>query len=154
MFVEVKFILAFQGTDVFSSEGQPAEGCCFFVTKSCPTLCDPMDGSPPGSSAHGILHARILEWIAISLSMGPSQPRDQTQVSWIAGRYFTVWIPRESIPYVLASAFQFQKFVFVDVKIQKTIKHNYCLQNFIIYSTIKIIKEKPQIAKIREYYFT
>ena len=122
--------------------------------QSCPTLCNPMDCSLAGSSAHGILHARILEWIAISLSMGPSQPRDQTQVSWIAGRYFTVWIPRESIPYVLASAFQFQKFVFVDVKIQKTIKHNYCLQNFIIYSTIKIIKEKPQIAKIREYYFT
>ena len=68
MFVEVKFILAFQGTDVFSSEGEPAEGCCFFVAKSCPTLCDPKDGSPPGSSAYGILQTRILERVAISFS--------------------------------------------------------------------------------------
>ena len=36
--------------------------------QSCPTLCDPIDGSPPGSSVHGILHARILEWVAISFS--------------------------------------------------------------------------------------
>ena len=39
--------------------------------KSCPTLCDPIDGSPPGSSVHGILQARILEWVAISFSEGP-----------------------------------------------------------------------------------
>ena len=36
--------------------------------QSCPTLCDPIDGSPPGSSAHGILQVRILEWVAISFS--------------------------------------------------------------------------------------
>ena len=38
--------------------------------QSCLTLCDPIDGSPPGSSVHGILHARILEWVAISFSTG------------------------------------------------------------------------------------
>ena len=38
--------------------------------QSCPTLCDPIDGSPPGSSVHGILQARILEWVAVSLSIG------------------------------------------------------------------------------------
>ena len=43
--------------------------------KSCTTVCDPMDCSPPGSSVHGILQARILEWVAISFSSGPSQPR-------------------------------------------------------------------------------
>ena len=42
------------------------------VTQSCPTLCDPMDCSPPGSSVHGILQARILEWVAISFSRGSS----------------------------------------------------------------------------------
>ena len=47
-------------------------------------LCDPMDCSPPGSSVHGILQARILEWVAISFSRGSSRPRDQTQVSHIA----------------------------------------------------------------------
>ena len=45
------------------------------------TLCDPMDCSPPGSSVHGILQTRILEWIAIPFSRGSSQPRDRTQVS-------------------------------------------------------------------------
>ena len=47
------------------------------VTESCPTLATPMDCSPPGSSVHGILQARILEWVAISFSRGSFQPRDQ-----------------------------------------------------------------------------
>ena len=51
------------------------------ITHSCPTLCDPMDYSPPGSSVYGILQARILEWGAIPFSRGFSQPRDQTWVS-------------------------------------------------------------------------
>ena len=46
------------------------------VAQSCPTLCGPMDCSPPGSSVHGILQARKLEWVAISSSRGDSQPRD------------------------------------------------------------------------------
>jgi len=54
------------------------------VTQSCLTFCDPMDCSLPRSSVHGILQARTLEWVAIPFSKGPSQPRDQTQVSWIA----------------------------------------------------------------------
>ena len=55
------------------------------ITKLYPTLCDPMDCSPPGSSVHGILQARILEWVVISFSRGSSQHRDQTWVSCIAG---------------------------------------------------------------------
>ena len=51
-------------------------------------LCDPMDCSPPGFSVHGILQARILDWVAISFSRGSSQPRDWTWVSCIAGRFF------------------------------------------------------------------
>ena len=50
------------------------------VVQLCPTLCDPMDRSPPGSSVHGIFHSRILVWVAIFFSGGSSQPRDQTQV--------------------------------------------------------------------------
>ena len=46
------------------------------VTQSCPTLCDPMDCSLPGSSVHGIFQARVLKWVAISFSRGSSQPRD------------------------------------------------------------------------------
>ena len=66
------------------------------VAQSCTTLCDPMDCSLPGSSVHGIFQARILEWVAISFSRRSSQPRDQTQVSHIVGRRFTVWATRDS----------------------------------------------------------
>ena len=65
------------------------------VAQSCPTLCDPMDCSLPGSSVHGIFQAVILEWIAISFSRGSSQLRDQTRVSGIVDRRFTVWAIRE-----------------------------------------------------------
>ena len=58
------------------------------VTQLCLTHCDPMDCSPPGSSIHGILQARILEWVAISFCRGSSQPNDQTRVSCIAGRLY------------------------------------------------------------------
>ena len=58
--------------------------------QSCLTFCDPMDCSPPDSSVHGILQAKILEWAAISFSRGSSQPRDRTQVSDVAGRPFTL----------------------------------------------------------------
>ena len=54
------------------------------VTQLCPTLCDPMDCSPPGSSVHGIFQARVLEWIAISSSRGSSQPRDWTCISCVS----------------------------------------------------------------------
>ena len=65
------------------------------VAQSCPTLCDPMDCSPPGSSVRGIFQARTLEWVAISFARRSSQPRDWTQVSRIAGRRFTFWATRE-----------------------------------------------------------
>ena len=64
------------------------------VTQSCPTLCDPKGCSLPGSSVRGIFQAWILEWVAISFSRGSSWPRDQTRVSHIAGRCFTVWATR------------------------------------------------------------
>ena len=64
--------------------------CCCLITQSCPTLCNPMDCSPPGSSVHGISQARLeMEWVAISFSRGSSQLRDQTCVSCTAGRFFT-----------------------------------------------------------------
>ena len=66
------------------------------VTQSCLTLWDPMD-----YRVHGILQARILEWVSFPFSRGSSQPRDQTQVSHIAGRFFTIWATREAhIPLV------------------------------------------------------
>ena len=75
------------------------------VIQLCLTLCDPTDRSLPAFSVHEILQARILEWVAIPVSRGSFQPRDQTWVSCIAGRFFTVWVTREYMPvyaYVLS----------------------------------------------------
>ena len=66
------------------------------ITHSCWILCDPMDCSPPDSSVHGILQARMLEWVAIPFSMRFSPPGDQTRVSCIAGRFFIVWVTRKT----------------------------------------------------------
>ena len=60
------------------------------VAQSCPTLCDQW------TVVHGILQARILEWVAFPFSRGSSQPRDWAQVSCIAGRFFTSWATREA----------------------------------------------------------
>ena len=68
-----------------------------FLAQACPTLSNPVDCSPPGSSVHGILQARILEWVAISFSRGSSHPRDRTRVSYVAGRFFTVSQIREAL---------------------------------------------------------
>ena len=62
------------------------------VAQLCPTLCNPMD-----CIVHGVLQARILEWVAFPLSRGSSQPRDQTQVSCLAGGFFTSWATREAV---------------------------------------------------------
>ena len=66
------------------------------VAQLCPTLCYPMDCSLPGSSLHGILQARVLEWGAISFSRGSSRCRDRTQVSSTPGRCFNLWATREA----------------------------------------------------------
>ena len=66
------------------------------VAQLCVTLWDPMDCNLPGSSVHGILQARILEWVAMPSSRGSSWPRDWTQVCCIAGGVFTVWATREA----------------------------------------------------------
>ena len=64
------------------------------VAPSYPALCNPMD-----YTVHGILQARILQWVAFPFSRGSSQPRDQTQISHIAGGFFTVWAAREAQEY-------------------------------------------------------
>ena len=81
---------------------QLQRGCCCLVSKLCPTLCDTMDCSPPGSSVPVILQTRLLEWVAMPSSTGSSQLKDPTHishVSWfptspaLAGRLFTIAPP-------------------------------------------------------------
>ena len=69
---------------------------CTKSLQSCPTLCHPMDCSPPGSFVHGILQARTLEWVAISSSTGSFWPRDQIHVSCIGRRVFYHWATRKA----------------------------------------------------------
>ena len=72
--------------------GRSSSVCiCYVVFQPCPTLCNTTDCSLPGSFVHGILQARILEWVTMPSSRGSSPPRDRTQVSPIAGRFFTDW---------------------------------------------------------------
>ena len=66
------------------------------VAQLCLTLCDPIDCSLPGSSVHGILQTRILEWVAVPVSRGTSWPRNRTSISCIAGGFFTSWATREA----------------------------------------------------------
>ena len=68
---------------------------CVLVAQLCLTLCNPMDYGLPGFSVHGIFQARVLEWVAISFSRGSSRPKDQTWVSRIVGRGFTIEATRE-----------------------------------------------------------
>ena len=65
--------------------------------QSCPTLCNPMDCSLPGSSVHGILQARILEWVVISFSRGSSQPRDWTYISCTSRQILYHWATRSHL---------------------------------------------------------
>ena len=69
---------------------------CAKLLQLCLTLCNSMDCSPPGSSVCGILQARILEWVAVASSRGPSPPRDQTHVSCIAKEILYCWATREA----------------------------------------------------------
>ena len=80
-------------TDSFPRAPSGKLMCCAvlcLVAQSGTTLCNPMDNSLPGSSVHGDLQARILEWVAMPSTNGSSQLRDSPQVSHIAGKFFTV----------------------------------------------------------------
>ena len=77
----------YQALNISFQLGRASSDHCL-IAKSCPTFCDPVDCSPPGSSVHGISQARVLEWGAISLSRESSQPRDRTHISCISR-----WIP-------------------------------------------------------------
>ena len=71
------------------------------VSQSCPTLCDPMDCSLPGSSIHGIFQARVLEWADTSFSRGSSQLRGGIWVSCVTDRCITLWVTKEAVPLLL-----------------------------------------------------
>ena len=113
------------GTECFFSPGSTQWGQHFVLPTvnsssgsiSCSVIsdfCDPMDFSLTASSVHGILQMRILEWVAIPFSRISSWPGDQTQVSCLAGRFFTIWATREdSGTYHCLSLYQSSNFSIV-----------------------------------------
>ena len=91
--VPVSFVSATLASEVFTAEPPKLVSEWVKVAQSCPTLCNPVD-----YTVLGILQARILEWETFPFSSRSSQPRDQTQVSRIAGGFFTGWAIREAEP--------------------------------------------------------
>ena len=104
------------------------------VTQLCLILFDPMDYSPPGSSVHMIIEARILEWVFLSFSSF-SQLRDQTWVVCNAGRFFTLWATRETL------------------KVRKSNQINWVTKKRkLIEIKVEIIKQKRKINKSRNVF--
>ena len=119
---------------VFISWRTPLCGCAKSL-HSCPTLCNPMGCSLPGSSVHGILQARILEWVAMPSSRGSSQPRIEPKSiisPALAGRFFTSSTTWEALgntlPHVLKITvnYNFEPFRNVCMKAQKDNLHLIC----------------------------
>ena len=108
VFLEFSFFF-YDPTDV----GNLISQCVCVCAQSCPTLCGLMNGSPPGSSVHGIFQARILDWGAIPFSRGTSQPRDRTWVSHIADRFLIVWAPK-LLTFIFLSSIVFPVFDKID----------------------------------------
>ena len=110
------------------------------VFKSRPTLCNPVDCSPPDSSVHGISQARILEWVAISFSRRDSWSRDQTHASCLAGVFFTIEPPSLPIYYCICP-FNFITYVYFNI----------WLSFFIIFECSLLLKFIINFAKLNLY---
>ena len=99
------------------------------VAKLCPTLCDLMDCSPSGSSVCMILQTRILKWVAISFPRISSQPRNQTHISCIAGRFFTTELRGEPISNALSNnktTFCLYRIPSLELSYERRIVYNFC----------------------------
>ena len=88
-----------------------------FATRLCLTLCTPMDCSLSGSSVHGILQARILEWVAIPFTRVSSQPKDQTWVSYITGGFFTISAIRKPLCVSMHKYYKTEKYTIITTRV-------------------------------------
>ena len=108
------------------------------VAQLCPSLCDPMDCSPPGSSVHGIHQARILAWVAVPFSKGFLQLWHRTQVSHIAGKFFTSWATREAQEYTGVGSLFLLQGIFPTQELNQSLLH--CRWNLYQLSYLTLIK--------------
>ena len=119
----------FTTSDTWEGPLQPWKGN--LLAQSCLIIFNPMDCSLPGSSLHGTLQARILEWVAISFSRRSSPSRDWTWVSCIAGRLFTVWATREATT---------------------LLKLNYFLRTVLASLVAQLVKNLPAMQEIQVWF--
>ena len=112
------------------------------ATQSCPPLCDHMD-----YTVHGILQARILEWVAFPFSRGSSQPRNRTGVSCIAGGFFTNWPIREAPHHMYICPYFFlEKSIFIyDI-------YKYIIQSIFIYKYKYTLSQVQRHTYVFEYH--
>ena len=90
-FTSILFLMCYNCDEIYAPSPHTLPPLKGKVAQSCPTLCDLMD-----YAVHGILQARILEWVAFPFSRGSSLPRDWIQISCTAGGFFTSWASRET----------------------------------------------------------
>ena len=112
--------------------------CVHVLTQLHPTLCDPRDCGPPGSSVHVILQARILEWVAISYSKGSSQPREQTQVTCIVRQILYHCAAWEACVYVHTGTLTHTQYFTIPLKIENA----FCAR------TLELLDQEPQVRKL------
>ena len=124
------------------------------VTQSCLTSCDPIDCSPPGSSVHGTLQARILGWVVISFSRGSSQPRKWNLVSRTAGRFFTNWATGKpsmdgewECGLFVCLFYQIIWEIFIKVIQWPTLEKD-CFKNSVLFLLLKVVEEWAQTSSI------
>ena len=115
--------------------------CCCLVAKSWPTLCDPLDCSSPRTSVHGILQARILEWVAISFSSGSSQPRDWTCVSCFVRQILYHWTTREALNKCVVTTYYFSEMQWklaspLCIRVQQSFNRCLSVASFMIVSAL------------------
>ena len=111
------------------------------------TLCDPMDCSVPGSSVDGIFQARVLEWVAISISRGSSQPKDRTRISGIASRFFTSWATGEA-PIVIIGDTYWAFISLLQPSERSTIVISFSYMNQLIYKEVKLLAQNHVARKM------
>ena len=125
------------------------------VAQLCPSLCDPMNYSPPGSSVHGIHHARILEWVAILFSKGSLQLWHGTQVSYIAGGFFTSWATKEAQEYTGVGSLFLLQGIFPTQELNQSLLHcRWILYQLSYLTLIKFIYFKTNSFLLKYSWFT
>ena len=121
---------------------------CWLVTKSCPMLCHPMDSSPPGSSVHGILQARVLGWVAMPSSRGLFWLRDWTLISCIGRLVFFLPLSHQGETYFDTLYYKIRS-LFKGLKKRVCRAHSHNILHFVFYFIVWAQSPSPISRRAR-----